>query len=273
MSVNAAQIINFDPDGVAALSAVQVGSFDFLPGNSLWVDHPTIEDQGTMYVQTRLGSLLDANGMVINVPGLNSTGPGGFEITIVAELPASATTTTINTFTDTTLIQLISGTSGVRMFYDATPNANDLAGTGFFDGVLIFDASVKNFDASAVSFLFLQNFDQFGANNYSPILSPILAGGGLLITDVPVVDPSFFLNDIQELLINSNLATSFTQANPSAVFDDGAITPSFLGNVNGGGDYYQIQNDSTGSFTIPEPTTIALLGFAGLALIARRRNV
>lgn len=271
-SAFAADIIGFDPLGTSGANGVQVGSFDFLPGNSLYQVGQT-ENTGTLYIHTRLGSLLDNNGSVIATPGLNES--NGYEITFVAAIPVSVLNTTINAFTEQALISLDIGRASVQMLFDDSPDAVDLTGLGFYDGTVIFQSGVTSFDASAVTFAFLGKFDQFGTDNYAGIFSPMLAGGGLMITDVPSVDNAFFLDgsNIQSLLVNSNLAAPFTQANPSAVFADGAVIPSF-GIINGGTEGpsdFQIQNDGTGSFiVIPEPTSIALMAVAGLALIRRR---
>jgi len=269
-----ADLITFDPDGGGALTPVSVGSFDFLPGNAL-ADFPSQQpfssydagDSGffTFYQQARLGSLIGPAGEDISVPGLNST----FEITAVSKF-----TIGFSISTDGSQILLIGPADAenyTRLIYDDSPDADDLAGTGFHDGDVILEGpAVTSFGIIQTLPFPPSSLDLFGPDN-SPLLDTISSFGGAVtsIGDI-TVDPAFFGENLIQMVINANLASPFAQANPSALFDAGGVTPD-VGPINGAGEDVQLQTDSTASFVVPEPATVALLG-AGLAMIAARRR-
>src|SRR5205814_1953102 len=91
--------ISFDPDGVAAANGtLSVSSIDFLPGNTLFRGLGTLlvnkaNQPVEVYAQTRIGSLLDANSLVIPVNGLNTA----FELTLVLGFSATGTVDTVIT--------------------------------------------------------------------------------------------------------------------------------------------------------------------------------
>src|SRR5262245_43580063 len=85
VSANASTIISFDPDGAGPDPTVQVASVDFKTGNSLYKGIGSLLVNGAPavvhYAQASVDGLLDANGNLINVPGLAQ--PGGFQLTMV----------------------------------------------------------------------------------------------------------------------------------------------------------------------------------------------
>jgi len=263
-----ADTISFDPDGAGSLSAVNVAAFDFLPGNSLARQAGEADAQNTVsytqFAQGRVGSLLDENSQSISVPGLNDD----FELTITAQYQGVAG-------------ELIPGllqlgldanqpVNQVTLYFDDSPNANDLSGTGFDDGVAILNAFVTG--ASGVFQVINANggdFDQLGNNDF-PATSSVRGNGTLTLdTQVTSFDADFFKTSIIEFLINTNSLAPFTEANPSQTFDGGAVIPN-LGPVNGLGEDIQLQTDATGSVVIPEPATAALLALGGMLMIRRR---
>lgn len=262
--------ISFDPDGTGSLSAVNIGAFDFLPGNSLARQAGEADDQNTVnytqFAHGRVGSLLDENSQSIPTPGLNDD----FELTVDAQYQGIAGELVPG------LLQLgldaNQPVNQVTLYHDDAPNANDLTGVGFDDGTPILTALVTG--ASGV-FQVIDtdgvNFDQLGNNDY-PGTSSVRGNGTLTLdTDVTSVDSDFFKTSILEFLVNTNSIAPFTEANPSRKFAGGTVTPN-LGSINGLGDDIQLQTDATGSFVIPEPATAALFAFGGLMMLRRRRH-
>jgi len=271
-----ADLFTFDPDGAGAIAPVEVGSFDFLPGNAL-ADFPSQQpfssydagDTGlfTFYQQARLGSLIGPNGEDIALPGLNSA----FEITAVSEY-----TVGFSISADGSQIALFNPagrTNFTRLIFDDTPDADDLTGAGFFDGAVILEGT-NTFASGIIQTLPFPptDLDQFGPDNY-PLTDTMVSFGGALTAAnaFTTLDPAFFLDTLVAMNVNTNLASPFAQVNPSAVFDDGAVTP-VLGSVNGLGEDVQLQTDANASFLIPEPASVALLTLGGLMIVARRRT-
>jgi hypothetical protein len=279
----AGNIISFDPDGAGSLPAVAVASFDYLPGNTLLWQSGESNTYGVL-VQTRLGALLDSDGNVIPTPGLNATGPGGFEITLAAAFEVNIDFVNGGNYTIATA-SLTGVENYIRLYYDDTPDANDLSGLGFLDGLTIGDFGVQSFNAvfSLLSLFAPQPIDQFGPNNYPAAnVSAMAFGGGQLTAYTGYVNASFFLDgtDLQTMQVNSNVASPFTQANPSAEFLNetgvpGDGVPGWAADPTAQ-DKLQLQNDATGSFItgggVPEPATLALLAVGSVLLAPRRRR-
>ncbi len=268
-----ASTFGFDPTGNSNFQNVAV--FDFAPGNALVQGIGTLlsnkaNQQTTQYLQSRLGALIDGNSNSVSTPGLNST----YEITVVVGFSALA-----NVAGNTTSYSLNSPQNPVNYFelwYDATPDSNDLAGTGFRDGTKILSGTLTDVQGSFSRFGQPAQFDQFGANNYPGVTSERVAGGAFVEANITQADPAFVqggLGTLQLVMYNSSNITPFSQANPSALFD--GIAP-VLGPVNGQGADFQNQGDAAASFeVIPEPSTVLLgsLGAIGLVALIRRRTV
>jgi hypothetical protein len=263
-----ADTIMFDPDGTGSLTAVEVGSFDFLPGNSLAQSAGT-SMQGpvpyTQYAQGRLGSLLDASNNVINVPGLNDT----FEITVTAEFGGVANQILPG------IIALNLGSSAtvnkITLWYDDMPDADALTGLGYGNG----DPILEGFVVASNGVFQVINptgvlYDQFGGDDYAGQLAVIGNGSLRLDSEVTSVDGDFFLSNILNFLVNTNSISPYSEVDPSMTFDEGAVTPT-LGPINGLGEDIQLQTDATGSFVIPEPAS-AVLMVLGAGLMVRRRR-
>jgi hypothetical protein len=286
--VSSADTIGFDPEGNA--SFVSVDAFDFLPGNTLFRDIGSLlvdktDQPNAHYVQTRLGSLIDGNGDPISTPGLNTT----YELTIVVNFDSLATT--VGT---TTLYGLDPGATikSLQLYYDdfsSGTQADDLAGTGFDDGLLILDGDIVSADG-VMSFLdhsTTTTLDQFNDDDYPGVDTYIAFGALDAAIEVLYADMDFFDTlppYLAMTLYNQSEITPFDQVDPSAVFFDNTVNyaPN-IGAINGAGSDFQVQSDSNSSFVvveniIPEPSTLTLAVFgltalAGFQKRLRRGNI
>jgi hypothetical protein len=271
-------LVWIDPYGTGGANKVAVESIDILPGNALNknVLVPNAS-QFTNYYQARVGAFLDANGNVIQVPGLNVTDPSDpnygrrFEITVVAQFDLTVTADSTSTTTHT---QLASSqpTNFVKFFYDTNVNADDLAGTGFNDGTPILVGSATSFEGIFLDFGTSSAFDKFGINNYPGITSDNGTGGATAVANVNTTDPAFFISppSVIGLDFSTDNQMPFDKTNPSQLFMG---MPANIGAINGvSGPDIQVQADASVSFVVPEPASLTVLGLASLALLRVRRR-
>jgi len=284
-SISRADIVLFDPDGSGGASgSLQVNTFDPSPGNVLAVnaiDPATGSIRvGTPFqvlYQARIGTLLDVNNRVIAAPGTGALG----ELTIVASFNEIATTGSASAATFSTNTN--QANSFVRIYFDAANDSNDLAGTGFANGTLIYEGRVTqdgtgSFGTTSSS---IEALDQNGTNNYTGVTSVVGGGGTRLNATTVFANTSFFTGALPVLNLNFNTTTNtpFNQVDPSAAFFNGAPGVSSVGAINGrSGPNFIFQADASASFTVvPEPASVAmtLLGLGGVgfgSLAARRRR-
>jgi hypothetical protein len=230
-------------------------------------------------MQTRIGALLDSGGQPLVVNGLNSA----FELTLVLSFGAMGSVDNVVTPTHpfpTASVTLDPNAplNFVELWYDNTPDADDLAGTGFANGQLILSGDFMVASGGVFRFADTPLFDNFGIDNYGGLHSRHVVGGGDYKVDVAGGDPNFFTGppsqiDIQ--LLNESEVTPFSQVNPSHLFYDGVgpnVIP-LLGALNGDSFDFQTQSDANASFT-PEPSTFVLGAFGALGMLAclRRRK-
>lgn len=278
----AGSVIQFDPDGAGGPNgALSVATFDAAPGNVLAVNSVVqgggvVGDPFRVLYQAKMSTLRGGNNNTVAVPGLTTPG----ELTIVAQFnevgtQVDANTATFSTDTDQT-------GSFVRIYYDTANNADDLNGTGFADGQLIYEGAVQRTPGGGSFTLTggLSLFDLFGTDNYGGLQSVIGAGGTNLTTTTVFQDSNFFVTDIENATFDFNTSnnTPFREVDPSRTFFDG--TTANVGAINGqSGPDFQFQSDANASFTtavVPEPGT---LGMAGLSIVAilgyrlRKRSV
>lgn len=303
--------IVFDRDGAGSSSAINVTTFDWIPGNALAKDAiggtPDVNGNVTFttYFQASLG-------LFIRPDGPARTALDDTEFTVQATIVETGS----NLGGAAASFVSVSGT--YKIFYDTNlaTAANDITGTGYGDGLLILEGSINAggtgvfnnatiaaFLANPGAFPFgpvaTSNLDSFVNNDKPGIYSHDGNGSSTVTVDVTYADASFFKSPVTSLLVDlnetTNLASPFVQANPSEqivgqtpVYGVGAYLDVNgdvqFGAVNGapcrdtGGATcdFHFQSDSATSFaarTVPEPGSLAIAG-AGLALMSliRRRK-
>jgi len=280
--------ITFNPKGTGDVSGdkLQIGTFDWVPGNAVAIaGNPAnglmVGSKVVFLAQSRLGSLLDPNGVVIALPS-------GSDFTFIAGAGESVTTTNGTPATNVTLA--FDGTETTTNFFEmwvkpAPPIANMLAGTGFgktTQGTRILYGKIidmaGNFaTATCAGGAASVVFDQFLNNDWPGTMTICGAGATDISVEILQADPNYFPGfdpgQVANLkaFFNTSTVTPFKQADPSRLFtnndagvdltaDELSIMPK-LGSVNGGfhatGDPldFQFQADANQSFVLA--TTVA----------------
>jgi hypothetical protein len=198
---------------------------------------------------------IKVNGLDVSpasLPGLNST----YEYTIFATLTETATCLNLG-FGGTcgaALLNVVSGTWAI--YYDLATDANYSTGTGFTNGTLLLSGT---FDSSA-PVLAPQGPSNPGN---SSLVAPLF--GTVLTTNLAYVDPT-----LAGTTATSTLQFGSTQQSgwiPPVAFNGVPFTTS--------GTSFYAQGDANQSFsTVPEPSSLALVGLAlGVAgFVGRRRK-
>ena len=301
-----ADVININANGGGAPGQA-VGSLDWATANAqlrgLVTDPitgaPIIGTTFQVYAHARLNALQDDNGNAIGGNCVNSL---TCEWTFVAgareAVVASSGTTGQAAF------QLAPGPENFFMiFYDPTPDSNNLTGGGFDDGTLILSGSIVDGESTFTRTTPFggpyPNLDSFNTNNYPGLLSVRGTGGTNLTVGAITADPNFFVTPptVIELNFQSQQNLPFQQTNPSALFYNLAnallqTAPTVpgasianLGPINGaaalecagcGTGNVMFQTDASTAFVAsraPEPASLSLFGL-GLALLGfmKRRS-
>lgn len=174
---------------------------------------------------------------------------GTYEYTVYATINEVAQVTapgSINIFTQ-------AGGSW-NIYFDTTPDANQVAGTGFLDGL------------SIISGTFTGGLASFTAT--APAPGGLGVGGGTVFGKVTSVDLAY----VDPAMVGTEVGTTLNFPGTTGVFTRPA---AFGGNATGADTAvnFVLQTDGFQSFTIPEPGTLALAGMSLVAMgVARRRK-
>jgi hypothetical protein len=257
------------------LGNIEVATFDWKVGNAL-SKGGVLSGTGTaqLYYQASLLGFLDANGDEITGTGLNTD----YELTVVASFEQD-----IMTMGNISTFSLGSNGGFFEVWRDsltdmANLKADDLAGTGFRDGMKILEGDIIVADGVFFFTGGTAQYDQFNNDDYAG-KQTLTGTGGTSFTGQRTASDDSFIDGCDQFFIdllvgNASQITPFNQADPSMLFLDGAVTPD-LGTINGqSGPDFQFQADGNNSFTtaIPVPGAVWMLGSGILGLVALRRK-
>lgn len=246
------------------------------------------------------GSFTDLNGDPVNflVAG-EWTLVFGFTEVVTAQVGLSATLVTIDT-------ALLGTANFFEVYFQAAPNSSMLAGAGFNDGTLIMSGTIDAFDPSVSLTLGRSDFtvtdlgeklDKFNADNYVGKTTLSTNGNVQLALTPKIINTAFFKDGLAGLTLTatSQINLPFASTNPSGCFVQtaggfGVAPPDLggagasnltagcgdtIGKINGvTGPNVMFQSDANIALqqSVPEPTTLALLGGALFATGAVRRS-
>lgn len=270
-----------DLDGVGGNSPYNVATLDTLPGNTYLEDLGDVDVLGIdvptrITSWARLGQVLDSLSQVIAVPGLNT----GFQITNVIEFDALATKAGGSVVY--TLDQNAVDPGTFKLFWNGALTADDLAGTGFQDGTLIYEGEITVANGAFVKIgQSTSLLDAFGPDDHSGILTHYFVGGGALTATTQYYHPDFFVGGAPGTIVfewNTSLVAPFNQTNPSLTRL--GLEPIMIGPINGKEPNLLLQSDANASLQgdrqqiIPEPMTasLSIMSASSLALICLRRR-
>jgi hypothetical protein len=294
---NASVSIQFDADGAGgAYSAKAIDLLDWAPGNALSVGGSSLQNgQTTQLLYQANLQATSLNGAAVTAQGIS---PGASFLTAVAGFQETATVTNGGLTANFSLAgaAALSATNYFYIYAKPATQGDNLAGTGFASGTLIFSGHVSSISSSNYNVSTTGGlpqtalFDQAGTDNYAGKQSVVGSGSTDLTVTIDFADQSYFpglkAGALQFSFFNASQVTPFKQVDPSHNFSSNGIAngdkAANLSTVNGfnnpatgANEDFQFQADANQSFqlTVPEPGTIALVGiaFAGLGLVRRRR--
>ena len=261
--------ISFDPDGVGANSAVEVGSFDWAPGSVLVGKQdgaldpviPLTPASTTLAQSYGHGALIgvhDPLGDPAGLDGLNTS----YQITFSV---SNGVVITTNDTGSEVLFDLdpVSG-NFFQILYDDVVNASSLSGAGYSDGQVILSGQLVdlsgNFTAPDAP---LEVMDQSSnGDNWGGTQTIVGEGAQQIAVLVQYVDKDFFISGLDTgsiLPFNNSQVLAFKQTNPSNAFDVDAASaaPTLLsdvGAINGlYGPHMLLQSDPNNSFSYLPP--------------------
>ncbi len=247
--------------------------------------------------QGKLGSFNDATlgGIGVLPSGFPAVVPFGREFTFQAsfyEFGSSIGSATAS-------FRLAPGLTDFSIYADSTSDSNTTTGAGYGNGTLIFQGTVGKVTGSYTTRTLLAGdadfgkttlLDTFGTDQQNGVKTVIGDGSNKIVVNVNYLDPAYFLGNISQLLLKldyldaTNLATPFAQTNPSdqvvgvtpsysvvgGVATNGLACPTGSGVDENGNTVarcdFHFQSDASGSFVVPEPGSVALIGIALAAL-------
>lgn len=294
-AAGSASAILHDFNGAEAGGVVSSNSWDFAPGNSLFVDLAPIVaglNTGTLYSQGAIEGSFGGTGS-INDPGGNGLG-----WSYIIEAPVTATLTSSGLGFDNYALSPGAGAT-FTIFYDSatvggTPYS-DITGLGYGDGITVLSGTILagQLGLASVGGGDQGPLDQFGTNNQPGVTTVLHSGNISLDIDVtfenplffpfqPVEDPTTGAGEV-DITWSGDFLAPFENENPSDSVV--GVTPDYDGGgagLTGVNDNtcvvapcdLHVETDSRVSglpASIPEPATAALMGLGLLGLGARRK--
>lgn len=224
-------------------TAVAVGYNSAMPVNGT--------DTFDMTYWSKATSILDTAGVTIDDATAGLLASGGYEYTVIATFQEKATCNANNGFACTNAtFEVIGGT--FQIYYGLTKNANQVTGAGITDGILLISGSISAQPGGA--------FDVIAGGN-------AVLNGTISYTNSTYIQPD----------LTSSIAATTLQIGGNVT---GWVAPTSLPAAAGGtsalpAGTIQLQADANQTFatSVPEPDSLALAGFALLAVGATARRV
>jgi hypothetical protein len=236
-----------DLDGAGGLAPIDVQQFDWgttsfaaINGGTAFTNFigsggacPGTSCNFDVLTHARLTGVTPVGGSEFSPTGLNST----FEITMIARFTEAVTAPT--TAGQASFRTVTTAPAILEIYFDSTPNAVDVSGSGFNDGRLILTGSTiadaqGNFTVTSLTPVLL---DQAATNDYGPTNAPGAPGAldqatvsgfggqGNIAFDSLVTDPTFFLEALAQFGVifqNISQGLAFFSVNPSDCYTNTA---------------------------------------------------
>ncbi|ARO86998.1 PEP-CTERM sorting domain-containing protein [Nitrosospira lacus] len=209
----------------------------------------------TQFFAGSIGSSTTTPDLRVATPGPSV---GTYEYTAIGQLLETATVTSVDGGGNVTGISIVTNAGGFfNIYFDISPDANPVAGTGFFDGTPI------------ISGVFSGGLSSFSASGSIPTPGVIGVGGGTVFGVVTSVNNTY----VNPTMVGTEVGTTLNFPGTTGAFTRPAFINGIATGVNTGSDFV-LQTDAFQTFSIPEPGSIALigLGLVGFGFMSRRNR-